>query len=172
MTHGSAVNRHKLDATDLRILAEVQRDGRITKVALAERVGLSATPCWNRLRRLEAAGIITGYHARLSTRAVLPIIAVFVEVKLGGHRKADFDRFERAVRDVPQIVSCWATGGSIDYILRIAAEDVTAYQALIDALLAREIGISRYFTFVVTKTVKDEPVTPLAEILTPVPPRR
>ena len=69
------MNRHKLDATDLRILAEVQRDGRITKVALAERVGLSATPCWNRLRRLEAAGIITGYHARLSTRSVLPIIA-------------------------------------------------------------------------------------------------
>lgn len=166
------MNRHKFDATDLRILAEVQRDGRITKVALAERVGLSATPCWNRLRRLEAAGIITGYHARLSTRSVLPIIAVFVEVKLGGHRKADFDRFERAVRDVPQIVSCWATGGSIDYVLRIVAEDVTAYQALMDALLAREIGISRYFTFVVTKTVKDDPVTPLAEILTPASPRR
>ena len=166
------MNRHKLDATDLRILAEVQRDGRITKVALADRVGLSATPCWNRLRRLEAAGIITGYHARLSTRSVLPIIAVFVEVKLGGHRKADFDRFERAVRDVPQIVSCWATGGSIDYILRVVAGDVTAYQALVDDLLAREIGISRYFTFVVTKTVKDEPVMPLAETVTPAPPRR
>lgn len=166
------MNRHKLDATDLRILAEVQRDGRITKVALAERVGLSATPCWNRLRRLEDAGIITGYHARLSTRSVLPIIAVFVEVRLAGHRKADFDRFERAVRAVPQIVSCWATGGSIDYILRVVAGDVAAYQALIDDLLAREIGISRYFTFVVTKTVKDEPVMPLAETVTPAPPRR
>jgi Lrp/AsnC family transcriptional regulator of ectoine degradation len=166
------VNRHKLDATDLRILAEVQRDGRITKVALAERIGLSATPCWNRLRRLEEAGIITGYHARLSTRSVVPIIAVFVEIKLGGHRKADFDRFERAVRDVPQVVSCWATGGSIDYILRIVAGDVTAYQALMDDLLAREIGISRYFTFVVTKTVKDEPVIPLAETVKPAPPRR
>lgn len=73
---------------------------------------------------------------------------------------------------MPQIVSCWATGGSIDYVLRIVAEDVTAYQALMDALLAREIGISRYFTFVVTKTVKDDPVTPLAEILTPASPRR
>jgi Lrp/AsnC family transcriptional regulator of ectoine degradation len=103
---------------------------------------------------------------------VVPIIAVFVEIKLGGHRKADFDRFERAVRDVPQVVSCWATGGSIDYILRIVAGDVTAYQALMDDLLAREIGISRYFTFVVTKTVKDEPVIPLAETVKPAPPRR
>ncbi len=161
------MQRHKLDATDLRILAEVQRDGRITKVALAERVGLSATPCWNRLRRLEEAKIITGYHARLSARTVVPIVAVFVEVKLAEHRKADFGRFERAVRDIPQIVSCWATGGSIDYILRVVARDVAAYQALLDHLLYLEIGISRYFTFVVTKTVKDEPVIPLGDLLGP-----
>ena len=161
------MQRHKLDAIDLRILAEVQRDGRITKLALAERVGLSATPCWNRLRRLEEAKIITGYHARLSTRSVVPIVAVFVEVKLSEHRKADFSRFERTVREIPEIVSCWATGGSIDYILRVVARDVAAYQALLDHLLSLEIGISRYFSFVVTKTVKDEPVVPLAEMLAP-----
>ena len=82
----------KLDPIDLRILAEVQRDGRITKVALAERVGLSATPCWNRLRRLEDAGIISGYHAHVAARAVVSITLIFVEIKLAGHRKPDFDR--------------------------------------------------------------------------------
>ena len=155
----------KLDPTDLRILTEVQRDGRITKVALAERVGLSATPCWNRLRRLEEAGIISGYHARVSARTIAPIVVVFVEIKLAGHRKANFDRFERAIRQVPQIISCWATGGSIDYVLRVVAQDIAAYQSIIDGLLALEIGISRYFTYVVTKTVKDDPVLPLAEAL-------
>jgi Lrp/AsnC family transcriptional regulator of ectoine degradation len=162
----------KLDPTDLRILAEVQRDGRITKVALAERVGLSATPCWNRLRRLEEAGIISGYHARISPRTVAPIVVVFVEIKLSGHRKVNFDRFERAVREIPQVISCWATGGSIDYVLRVVARDIAAYQEIIDGLLAQEVGISRYFTFVVTKTVKDDPVVPLAEALGQALPRR
>lgn len=162
----------KLDPIDLRILAEVQRDGRITKVALADRVGLSATPCWNRLRRLEEAGVISGYHARIAPRSIASIALIFVEVKLGGHRKADFDRFERAVREIPQIISCWSTGGSIDYLLRVVAGDIAAYQEIMDDLLAREVGISRYFTFVVTKTVKDDPVLPVAEALGQTPLRR
>jgi Lrp/AsnC family transcriptional regulator, regulator of ectoine-degradation genes len=155
----------KLDPVDFRILTVVQRDGRITKAALAERVGLSPTPCWNRLRRLEEAGVISGYHARIAPRSVAPIIFVFVEIKLAGHRKHDFDRFERAVRLVPQVVSCWATGGSVDYVLRVVVRDVAAYQEIMDRLLAEEIGISRYFTFVVTKTIKDDPALPIAEAL-------
>jgi len=159
----------KLDPVDFRILTAVQRDGRITKVALAERVGLSPTPCWNRLRRLEEAGIISGYHARIAPRLVAPITFIFVEIKLAGHKKHDFDRFERVVKLVPQVVSCWATGGSIDYMLRVVARDVAAYQEIMDRLLAEEIGINRYFTFVVTKTVKDDPVLPIAEALKPSP---
>jgi Lrp/AsnC family transcriptional regulator, regulator of ectoine-degradation genes len=155
----------KLDPVDFRILTVVQRDGRITKAALAERVGLSPTPCWNRLRRLEEAGVISGYHARIAPRSVAPIIFVFVEIKLAGHRRHDFDRFERAVRLVPQVVSCWATGGSVDYVLRVVVRDVAAYQEIMDRLLAEEIGISRYFTFVVTKTIKDDPALPIAEAL-------
>src|SRR5919108_3450185 len=85
----------KLDAIDLRILAEIQREGRITKLALAERVGLSPTPCWTRLRRLERAGIVSGYHARIALRTVTPFAVVFVEVTLGAHRQTDFDRFEQ-----------------------------------------------------------------------------
>jgi Lrp/AsnC family transcriptional regulator of ectoine degradation len=155
----------KLDPIDLRILCEVQREGRITKLALAERVGLSPTPCWMRLRRLEQAGIISGYHARISLRQVVPFAMVLVEVTLGAHRQADFDRFQRAIRDIPEIVTCWAVGGGVDYILKIVTRDIDAYQRLIDGLLESEIGIDRYFTYIVTRTVKDETEMPLGSLL-------
>ena len=158
----------RLDAIDLKILDAVQRDGRITKLALAEQVGLSPTPCWVRLRRLEKAGIISGYHARVAIRTVLPVATVLLEVSLGSHRQADFDRFERVVRDIPEIVACWSVGGGVDYVLKVMARDIDAYQRLIDGLLEREIGIDRYFTYIVTKTVKDETVLPVADLLPPV----
>ncbi|WGF89537.1 Lrp/AsnC family transcriptional regulator [Marinivivus vitaminiproducens] len=155
----------KLDAIDLRILAAIQRQGRITKLALADEVGLSPTPCWTRLHRLEKAGIVVGYHARIAVRLVAPITTVLVEVTLGGHRQADFERFERAVRDTPEIVACWSVGGGIDYMLKIVARDVDAYQRLIDGLLEREIGIDRYFTYIVTRTVKEEAGLPLDRLI-------
>jgi len=155
----------KLDAIDLRILSEIQKEGRITKLALAERVGLSPTPAWMRLKRLEDAGVISGYHARVALKLIAPVTTVFVEVSLGAHRQADFDRFERAVRDIPEIVSCWSIGGGVDYLMRVVTKDIDAYQRLIDDLLARHVGIDRYFTYIVTKTVKDEPAMPLGPLL-------
>lgn len=155
----------KLDAIDLRILAEIQREGRITKLALAERVGLSPTPCWTRLRRLERAGIVAGYHARLALRQVTPLALVLVEVTLGTHRQVDFDRFERVVKEIPEIVACWSVGGGVDYMLKVVARDIDAYQRLIDSLLGREIGIDRYFTYIVTRTVKDDPAMPVHALM-------
>ena len=155
----------RLDAIDLKILDAVQRDGRITKLALAERVGLSPTPCWMRLNRLEKAGIVAGYHARVSMRSIAPVAMVLMEVTLGSHRQADFDRFERAIRDVPEIVACWSVGGGVDYVLKVMARDIDAYQRLVDGLLEREIGIDRYFTYIVTRTVKEETVLPVEEFV-------
>ena len=155
----------KLDALDVKILAAIQREGRITKLALAERVGLSPTPCWVRLKRLETAGIVTGYEARLDMRLVAKVTTVMVEVTLGHHRQGDFERFERSVRETPAVVACWAVGGGVDYILKVVAPDVDAYQRLVDSWLEREIGIARYFTYIVTRTVKeaiDPPVEAVA----------
>ncbi|KAB2695103.1 Lrp/AsnC family transcriptional regulator [Brucella intermedia] len=146
----------KLDAVDLRILRAVQENARITKLALAEKVGLSATPCWLRLRKLEEAGVVTGYHARIAYRKIAHIAHVIVQITLGNHRQSDFDRFERAVTAVPEIVSCWSVGGGVDYFLMIVARDIDGYQRLIDRLLDQNIGIERYFTYIVTKLVKDE----------------
>ena len=158
------MTRHKLDQTDLKILDAIQRDGRITKLALAEKVGLSPTPCWMRLRKLEKAGIVAGYHAHLNLRSVAPLATVLMEVTLGAHRQADFDRFERTIRDIPEIVGCWSVGGGVDYVLKVVARDIDHYQRLVDSLLDREIGIDRYFTYIVTRTVKEETVLPVAEL--------
>ncbi len=155
----------KLDVIDLKILDAIQRDGRITKLALAERVGLSPTPCWMRLRKLEKAGIVSGYHAKVVMRVIAPVATVLMEVTLGAHRQADFDRFERAIRDTPEIVACWSVGGGVDYVLKVMARDIDAYQHLVDGLLEREIGIDRYFTYIVTKTVKEGTVLPVTELV-------
>ncbi|WEX91288.1 Lrp/AsnC family transcriptional regulator [Sinorhizobium garamanticum] len=159
----------KLDAIDLRILEAIQKDGRITKLALAEKAGLSPTPCWLRLRKLEKAGIVTGYHARLAMRRVAPVTSVLTEITLGNHRQTDFERFERVVASIPEIVACWSVGGGVDYILKIMTPDVDAYQRLMDGLLDRELGIDRYFTYIVTKTVKEETLLPLASLLSHTP---
>jgi len=155
----------KLDAIDLKILDAIQRDGRITKLALAEQVGLSPTPCWMRLAKLEKAGVVSGYHAKVSMRSIAPIATVLMEVTLANHRHGDFERFERAVRDIPEVVACWSVGGGVDYLMKIMARDIDAYQRLVDALLERELGIDRYFTYIVIKTVKDEMALPLAELI-------
>ncbi|MBB4566912.1 Lrp/AsnC family transcriptional regulator [Rhizobium leucaenae] len=159
----------KLDAIDLRILDAIQRDGRITKLALAEKVGLSPTPCWLRLRKLEKAGIIAGYHAHLAPRRLAAVASVMVELTLANHRQSDFERFERAISSIPEIIACWSVGGGVDYILKIMTPTIDAYQRLIDGLLDRDLGIERYFTYIVTKTVKEETVLPIANLLSAEP---
>jgi len=144
----------KLDKIDLKILAALQSDGRMTKLRLAEAVNLSPTACWERLSRLEKSGVITGYTARINTEKLGRRTTVLVEIMLKSHQQSDFQRFEEAVLKEPAIVSCDATGGGVDYILKIVSEDIDAYQRLIDKLLRLDLGIERYFTYVVTKNVK------------------
>jgi Lrp/AsnC family transcriptional regulator of ectoine degradation len=161
---GKAV-RARLDAIDIRILAILQREGRITKLALAERAGLSPTPCWERLKRLERTGLIAGYHARIELRRLAPHAIVFAEVTLRSHRQVDFAAFEAEIRALPEVVECWAVGGGLDYLLKIVTPDIDAYQRLIDRLLGAGIGIDRYFTYVVTKPVKHSSELPIAELV-------
>jgi Lrp/AsnC family transcriptional regulator, regulator of ectoine-degradation genes len=147
----------KLDKYDLAILRMLQENGRITKVALAQAVNLSPSPCWERLRRLEEAGYITGYRANVNLRKLAPLTEVIVEVTLANHRAADFERFETAIQSIPEIVDCSATGGGIDYVMKLIVPDVNGYQQLMDRLLDAGIGIDRYFGYIVTKPVKSIP---------------
>lgn len=151
----------KLDRTDLQILSILQHHGRITKVALADKVNLSPTPCWTRLRRLEQAGIIEGYQAVISTKAIGPVVTVFTEIGLANHRRKDFHNFESRMMEIPEIRECWSLGGGIDYLLKIIVKHIDDYQRLIDELLDADLGVDRYFTYIVTKPIKNLPGLPL-----------
>ena len=147
-----------LDSTDMRILDEVQKDGRISVVELSRRVNLTKTPCAERLRRLEDAGIIESYQAQISLKAFGPVTMVFVQIEIENHRSDDFARFEKAIAALPEVVECWAVGGGMDYICKLVVRHLDDYQKLINDLLAQEIGIKRYYSYVVTLPVKDEPL--------------
>jgi len=144
----------KLDARDMDILRVLSAEGRITKADLAERVGLSASPCWERLKKLEQAGIIEGYNARINLKKLGPNVTVFVAAELADHTPASFRAFEDSVQRYPEITACWALGGGFDYLLQIVTTDIDAYQRLIDDMLDSRIGLARYFTYIVTKPVK------------------
>lgn len=155
----------KLDARDLDILRVLSAEGRITKADLAERVGLSASPCWERLKKLEQAGIIEGYNARINLKKLGPNVTVFVAAELADHTPASFRAFEDSVQRYPEITACWALGGGFDYLLQIVTTDIDAYQRLIDEMLDSRIGLARYFTYIVTKPVK-APGAPPFQIFT------
>ncbi|MDB6179330.1 Lrp/AsnC family transcriptional regulator [Paracoccus sp. Z330] len=147
----------RLDDRDIAILATLSREGRITKTELAARVNLSPTPCWERMKRLEKAGLIHGYRAQISLADLGPHVQVFVTVELESHRAESFQIFERTVARIGQVVGCWAIGGGYDYLLQIVATDVTTFQSLMDGLLESRAGVRRYFSYIVTKPVKEIP---------------
>lgn len=155
----------KLDARDLDILRVLATEGRITKAELAARVGLSASPCWERLKKLEKAGIIEGYNARISLKKLGAHVTVFVAAELTDHTAAAFRVFEEAVQRYDEITACWALGGGFDYLLQIVTRDIDSYQRLIDEMLDARVGLSRYFTYVVTKPVKGGAPPPFDVIL-------
>lgn len=143
-----------LDKRDIQILSVLTQEGRITKAALADRIGLSPTPCWERLKKLEKAGLIEGYGARINLKKLAPHVTVFVAAEIADHTAASFRAFEAAMNRYDEVVACWALGGGFDYLLQIVTRDIDAYQRLIDEMLDARIGLSRYFTYIVTKPVK------------------
>ncbi|WP_043527585.1 Lrp/AsnC family transcriptional regulator [Litchfieldella xinjiangensis] len=151
----------KLDRYDLKILDILATDGRITKSRLAEAINLSVSPCWERVKRLEKAGIIEGYSARINPHVVVKRNPVWVQIELKAHNADSFQRFEAAVQETASVTECVAVGGGVDYLIKIEAESIDAYQRLMDHWLMSDIGIERYFTYIVTKTVKSTP-PPLA----------
>ncbi len=144
----------KLDKRDFAILKVLSTEGRISKTALAERVNLSATACWDRLQRLETAGIIKGYHADVALKHLTPHVTVFVLAELANHNAEAFSAFEAIVNQHDHITGCWALGGGFDYLLQVICRDIDSYQQLMDRVLDQDAGLARYFTYVVTKAVK------------------
>jgi len=151
------MKRTGLDATDIRILGAVQRHGQLSKTRLAEIVNLSPSPCWARLDKLKAAGLIRGYGAEIALERIADFTRVIVTVSLTHHRRADFDRFEAHIAKLDEITECVATGGGMDYILTVYVRNVAAFESLMAGLLDSELGIDRYVTYFTTRTVKRAP---------------
>ena len=143
-----------LDGTDIRILSAIQQHGQLSKTRLAEIANISATPCWARLDRLKAAGLIRGFHADIALEQIVSFTHVVVTISLSRHRKADFDRFEAFIRSLDEITDCVATGGGMDYVMETVTPDLASFQALMDDLLGADLGIDRYMTYIATRRVK------------------
>ena len=107
----------KLDEIDLKILVALQENGRITKTRLANKVNLSVSPCHERLKRIEKAGYIQGFFARIDIDKIVANSLVLVQIHLKQHRSEDFSKFEEVILKTPEIVECYALGGGVDYIL-------------------------------------------------------
>ena len=146
----------RLDATDIRILGAIQRHGQLSKTKLAELVNLSPTPCWERLNKLKTAGFIRGYRGVIALDRIGEFTEVIVTVALTHHRKSDFDRFEAHIRALDEVTECIATGGGMDYVMKIFSPSLAAFQNLMESLLAAELGIDRYMTYIVTREIKSE----------------
>jgi DNA-binding Lrp family transcriptional regulator len=142
----------KLDRIDLKILANLQRAGRISNVELSDAVGLSPSPCLTRVKRLEAAGYITGYSAQLNLKKLGEFLTIFTEVTLAEHRRGDFSRFETRISKVDEILECHLVSGGYDYLLKFVARGVAHYQELIEHMLESDFGIEKYFSYVVIKS--------------------
>jgi Lrp/AsnC family transcriptional regulator, leucine-responsive regulatory protein len=130
-----------LDDADCRILKVVQEDSRVTLQVIADRVGLSASPCLRRIRNMEAAGIITAYSATVDQKAVGLPVSVFVSIKLERQRAEELDRFGDAIAHWPEVMECYLMTGQFDYLLRVVCADLAEYEAFLREKLTQVEGV-------------------------------
>jgi len=155
----------KLDRIDIRILSTLQTRGDITNVALAETVGLSSSPCLQRVKRLEKAGYIEGYRAVINPAKLAEAVVVFTEVTLADHRPRDFQKFEAAIRVHENVQECHLLSGGYDYLIKFMARSVAQYQEIMEELLDRNLGIDKYFSYVAIKPIVSRNVVPVENLL-------
>jgi len=150
-----------LDSIDRRLLAELQAEGRITNVELAQRVGLTAPPCLRRVRALEESGVIRGYHADLDASKLGFAITVFAMVSLRSQAEEDLRAFEAHVKTLPEVRECHMLNGEIDFILKIVSKDLQSFQELLTSELTPAPNVASVKTSLTIRTAKSDPGVPL-----------
>ena len=151
----------KIDNIDRKILLALQADGKLTVGELAEKVGLSASPCARRVRLLEKSGIIKGYTVVVDQKRVGLPISAFASIKLERQREEDLDRFQEAVSRWPEVVDCYLMTGQRDYLMRIVVADLAAYESFIKDRLTRLNNVASIETSFALGQVKRSEVLPL-----------
>lgn len=149
------------DRIDRQILGLLQDNGRMTNVELAERVGLTAPPCLRRVRALEEEGVIQGYHAALDPGSLGYTITVFAMVSLKSQAEVDLSAFERHVATIPEVRECHMLSGEIDFILKIVATDLRAFQELLTTQLTPAPNVSHVKTSLTIRSTKALPGIPV-----------
>ncbi|MCD1627153.1 MAG: Lrp/AsnC family transcriptional regulator [Paracoccaceae bacterium] len=150
----------RLDPIDRKILAELQADGRMTNVELAKRVGISAPPCLRRVRTLEEAGFIRGYHAKVDPRELGFEVQVFAMVGLQSQAEADLSAFEARCRAWPLVRECHMLNGEVDFILKCVAPDLSTFQSFLTEQLTAADNVASVKTSLVIRCAKDDPGVP------------
>jgi len=153
----------KLDRIDFKILRELQKDGRMTNVDLARLVGISAPPCLRRVRALEEAGYIRGYHADIAADKMGFGLTVFIQVALTNHSEADFAHFAKQTESWSLVRECYLLTGDTDFILKVVAEDWDAFQRFLTTQLATAPNVHHLKSYPAMKRVKHEPGIPVEE---------
>jgi DNA-binding Lrp family transcriptional regulator len=156
------MRRAKLDRIDLRILADLQADGRMTNVELAERAGISAPPCLRRVRALEQAGFIKGYHAEINSEAMGFGVTVFAHVGLVSQAETDLKAFEELVAKWDEVRECHMLAGEADFLLKIVAETWDDYQKFLTTRLTSAPNVSHVKSMMVFRTAKQLPGVPIS----------
>lgn len=154
------VPQTRIDDLDRLILAELQADGRMTNVELARRVGISAPPCLRRVRALEEAGFIRGYHAKVDTRELGFEVQVFAMVGLQSQAESDLSTFEQRCRDWPLVRECHMLNGEVDFILKCVAPDLSTFQSFLTGELTAADNVASVKTSLVIRGAKEEPGVP------------
>ena len=150
-----------LDSIDRRLLAELQDEGRVTNVDLARRVGLTAPPCLRRVRALEEAGVIRGYHADLDASSLGFTITVFAMVSLKSQAEEDLKAFENHIKGLPEVRECHMLNGEIDFILKIVSRDLQSFQEFLTSKLTPAPNVASVKTSLTIRTAKQLPGVPL-----------
>ena len=156
-----ALDNRKLDTIDLRILSELQADGRITNVELSRKAKITAPPCLRRMRALEKAGYIQGYHAVLNGKALGYAVTGFIFVGLASQKDADLKHFEERVRKWPEVRECHMLSGEVDFILKCVASDLSAFQTFVTETVTAERNVASVKSSLVIHPSKIEPGVPI-----------
>lgn len=156
-----SMKRVKLDKIDKKILSDLQADGRITNVELADRVGISAPPCLRRVRALEEAGYIMGYHAHLDPVKLGYGVTVFVQIGLESQADADLKKFEKMVNNWPNVRECHMLVGEADFLLKVVATDWDEYQQLLTKHLTAAPNVTSVKSFLTVHQSKYQPGVPV-----------
>lgn len=152
---------NSLDATDYRLLRHLQENARLTNVELAERVGLSPSPCLRRLKRLEADGVIKGYMTLVDQNSIGLPVSVFVSVALKQQTEVALEEFEARIRALPQVMECYLMTGTADYLLRVVTADLAAYERFLKDHLTRIPAIASIQSSFALKQVSFRTALPL-----------